>query len=227
MLLLTLHTDKDSPTLFEKIFTRETVIAIGVVPVVAALIITITLFVIIGVVLCLYFCKRLNNQREKNNSNNELRHLVVNKTTDVLSELKTYLPTETNADVRKEVIISIKEIMLDQLKLCKKQGVTLGTQTSRESARGGGGGEDVIDGPGVAREMIDSPPSYESAVAEQNLTELLKSCISDIVQAQDSLLHNDGCNVTNHSRTTVTITVSEEQESTKGEIPQLQSETTV
>ena len=237
MLLLTLHTGKDSPTLFEKIFTKETVIAIGVVPVVAALIITVTLFVIIGVVLCLYYCKKLDNQRDNNNNSNELRHLVVNKTTDVLSELTAYLLTEKNHDVRKEAITTIKEIMLGQLNLCKKQGVTLGTQTSRESARttsrlssqqnstaGGDGSEDVIDGPEVAG---DSPPSYESAVAEQELTELLKSCISDIVEAQTTLLQDDGCIVTNHSCTTVTITVSEEQNSTKCDVPQLQCESTV
>lgn len=232
ILHLTLHTDKDSPTLFEKIFTKETVIAIGVVPVVAALIITVSLFVTIGVVLCLYYYKKLNNQRDTNNNSNELRHLVVNNTTEVLSELNKHLPTETNADVRKEVITSIKEIMLGQLQLCKKQGVTLGTQTSRESARtshqnstpeGDIGEGDVFDGPEVAG---DSPPSYDSAVAsaEQELTELLKSCISDIVQAQATLLQDDG---RNHSHTTVTITVSEEQNSTECDIPPLLCETTV
>lgn len=209
-------------------------------------VLVVALFVIIGVVLCLYCYKHLNNQRDKNNNRNELSHLVVDKTTEILSELQTHLLTETNHDVRKEVITSIKEIMLGQLSLCKKHSVTLGTQTSRESTKTtsrmssqqnstteGDGGEDVADGPAAiqfAGEMNDHPPSYENTVAEKELADLLNSCISDIIQAQATLLQDDNCNGTNgtnSSHTIVTVTVTEDQKSTKAETQQPLIETTV
>lgn len=211
------HTDTDSPTIFEEIFSTNTIIIIGTVPASIVLIIA----TVVGLVLCVYFDKKFRMQQSEDKNNHDFRCLIANNTNEVLKELRAYADSEKDTEIRKEIIIAIKDIVLNQLKLCKtsKSSVTLGTQTSHATSRTASqqpsrqtsdevdmGGREETDGPDIVQaesemkfnEAITSdinPPDYDTLsdidTSEQQLANLLAQCISEIVQASQEQGDNE------------------------------------
>ena len=172
----------------------------------------IVIATIIGLVKCVYFHKKFTAKESENQSNNNLKGLVSNNTTEVLKELRSFMATEKNLDIRREALLTFRDLGLAQANLCKKTYITLATQTSHLSGRStskepsrqtsdvtSGEDTDQVDGPASGRLLYNEfngddielqPPPYDqlSVVAEvdakeQELADLLATCISDIVQA--------------------------------------------
>ena len=211
--ILYTHTyiDLDTPTLFEKILSTRTIIIIGVVPVVGVIIIA----TVIGVVKCVYFYKKYNAKQYKHQNKFELKALVANNTKDILKELRSIMTNEKDLDIRKEALLTFKELSLAQINLlCKTSRVTLATQTSnlatsrsnsqqpsrQTSDATPGEDTDQVDGPAGGGQVSsisshqgngsEPPPSYEQLSPithsevdpeEKELTNLLATCISDII----------------------------------------------
>ena len=163
--------DKDSPTIFEKIFTKETIVIIGVVPACTLIVLAVT--IVIGVVLCSYYCAKYNNH-----------HSAPDHYKDIVITALKFVDKEESPEIRKKIISSTDEIFLNTINFCKNEKKILCEKSSSRLPSKQNSTIDSVednDGPGELQ-----PPSYESAIAEidveeRNLRDQLTRHICDFV----------------------------------------------